>query len=68
MNTSQKASRKATKRMSAISAVLGIALAAGTATAASAVAATPASHLTTTQAAALAGGHGCHALIGILCA
>ncbi|WP_143076701.1 hypothetical protein [Streptomyces sp. MUSC 14] len=68
MNPSQKASRKATKRMSAISAVLGIALAAGTATAATAVAAAPAPHLTT-QAAALAGGHGgCHALIGILCA
>ncbi|WP_158692777.1 hypothetical protein [Streptomyces roseochromogenus] len=74
MNTSQPASKKALSRICAISAVLGIALATGTATAASAAAVTPAPHHHTTHAAAPAGGHdeddgnnGCIALIALLC-
>ncbi|MEV5874490.1 hypothetical protein AB0L75_09725 [Streptomyces sp. NPDC052101] len=76
MNTSQLAF-KAFSRICAVSAVLGIALATGTATAASAVAAPPASHVIT-KAAAPIGGHGghddeddgnngCIALIALLC-
>ncbi|KUN06668.1 hypothetical protein AQI95_12385 [Streptomyces yokosukanensis] len=69
MSTSQTAFKKAFSRIGAVSAVLGIALAAGTATAASAAAVTPLSH--PSQAAAPAGGHGddggCDGLIILLC-
>ncbi|MCC5480007.1 hypothetical protein [Streptomyces barringtoniae] len=59
MSTSQTAFKKALSRIGAVGAVLGVALAAGTATAASAVAAAPATHLTA-KAAAPAGGHDEH--------
>ncbi|WP_210588238.1 hypothetical protein [Streptomyces sp. GESEQ-35] len=70
MSTSQLA-KKATSRIVAVSAVLGMALAVGTATAATAVAATPASHVITKAAPAKGGGHGddggCSGLIVLLC-